>query len=70
MAAGFQDIVETYEVALDIGIRVGDAITYTCLGCKINNDIGIVFVKDFINQCFISDISLNKNPFLIASLSL
>ena len=38
MAAGFQDIVEAYEIALDIGVRIRYGITDTGLSGKIDHD--------------------------------
>ena len=32
VAAGFQDVIETDQVALDVGIRIGNAVTNTGLG--------------------------------------
>ena len=39
MTACFKDVVETDEVALDISIGIGDAVTYSCLGSKVVNNL-------------------------------
>ena len=38
VATCFKDVVETYKVALDISIRVGDAVTNTSLSCEVYNN--------------------------------
>lgn len=47
MTACFKDVVETDEVALDISIGIGDAVTYSCLGSKVYNNRNIVFCEYF-----------------------
>ena len=42
MTTSLEDVVETDEVGLDVGIRIGDGISYTCLGCQIHHHVEIV----------------------------
>ena len=51
MAASFKYVVETDKVALDIGIRISNTISYTCLGSEVYNDRNIVFCEDFMGLC-------------------
>ena len=49
MTTRLQDIVEAYEIALDIGIRVRDGITDTGLRGKIDHYGNPVFTKNFLH---------------------
>ena len=63
-----KDVVETYKVALDISIRIGDAVTNTCLGCEIYNNRDIVFCEDLIYCFFVCNRGVDKSPVTIQSL--
>ena len=45
MTAGFEDVVEPYDVALDIDIGVLDAVAYSCLGCEVDDDVEVIFLE-------------------------
>ena len=45
MAASLQEVVEADEVALDIGIRIGDRVTNTSLCCKVDHNGNLVLGK-------------------------
>lgn len=60
MAAGFENVVETDEVGLNIGIRVGDAVSHACLGCKIDHELRLVLLKDSINERLVCQIALDE----------
>ena len=49
MPTSLQDIIEANHVALNIGIRIGDAIAYTCLCSQIYHHIKVVLLKQSIN---------------------
>lgn len=44
-----QNIVKPYEIALDIAIRVRDAVTHPCLSGKVDHYIYLVFSEYLIN---------------------
>ena len=54
MSASFQYIIEANHVALNIGIRIGDAIAYTCLCCQIYHHVKVVLLEQSINQRLVS----------------
>ena len=60
MAAGFEDIVEANDVALDIDIGVIDAIAHTGLGGEVHHDVEAVLGEQLIYQCLIGDATLHK----------
>ena len=60
MPARFEDIVETDDIALDIHIRILDAVPYTRLSSKIDNDVELVLLKEFVHQRLVSDASANE----------
>ncbi len=43
MAAGFQDVVETDEIAFDVSIRVRNGVANASLCCQIHNNLRLVF---------------------------
>ena len=62
VATGFQDIVETDEVALDICIRILDAVAHTCLCSKVHDHIKVIFPKQAINGGLVGNIAFYKRP--------
>ena len=60
MTTGFEDVIEAYNVALDVSIGVFYAITHTSLGCKVYNNIKFVYGKDVFNYSFVGQISLHE----------
>ena len=48
VAAGLKDVVEANEVALDIGIGIGDRIANACLGGKVDDYIELVGSEEAI----------------------
>ena len=55
VTACFKYIVETDEVALDICVWIGDAVTYACLGCEIYHNSDFVFGENLFYSFLISD---------------
>ena len=64
VATGFQNIVETYHVALDIGIRIRDRVPDTCLCAEIHHDVRVVLIKDTVDECLVRKVSLDKGVVL------
>lgn len=60
MSARFQYIIEAYHVALDVGIRIGDAITHASLGSEVHYYIKVVLLEQSVNQRLISQITLDE----------
>ena len=65
MATGFQYIVETDEVALNIGIGVGNAVTHTGLGCEVHHYSDIMRCKYFFYGCLVGNRCVNECPITI-----
>ena len=61
MAACFQDVVKANKVGFDIYIGMIDGIANACLGGKVNNDSGVLFLKYFISEIFICDGAFDKD---------
>ena len=61
VAAGFQNIVETDQVALDVDVRMIDRIADAGLCGQINYDGGLVYCKYFVDKGLIGDTSFNKD---------
>ena len=62
MAAGFEDVIETDEVALDVGIGVGDAVADAGLCCEVDNDAGLVFLEEAVDAGLVGDVVLDECP--------
>ena len=58
----FKDVVETDKVALDISIRIGDAIANTCLSCKVYYNRDIIFSENLFYGFLVGDRGVNKSP--------
>ena len=62
MTASFKYVIETDEVALDICVWIGDAVTYTCLCCKVNDNDNLVLGEDLLDGGFVGDRIFNESP--------
>lgn len=62
VTAGLQDIVETDKVALNISIRISDAVADSCLGSKVHDNGNLVFREGFLHCVFVSDGGMDKSP--------
>ena len=60
MPASLQDVVEPDHVALDIGVRVLDAITDTSLSRQIHDDIEVVFLEDAVDEGLVGKIAFDE----------
>ena len=60
MTAGFQNVVEANHVALNVGIRVGDGVTHTCLSTQIDHNIRMILIKNTIDECLVRKVALDK----------
>lgn len=68
VAACLQDIVESYKVALDISIRIGDAVADSCLSGKVHDNGNLVFREDFLYCIFVCNGGMDKCPDAMQSL--
>ena len=64
VAASLQNVVETYQVTLDVAIRIGNAVTDTSLGSEVHHHINLVFRENLFNEYFVSDIAFDECPIL------
>ena len=62
VAASFQDVVEADEVALDVGIGVGDAVAYAGLGSEVDDNSGLVLGKKAVDASLVGDVFLDEYP--------
>lgn len=45
ITAGFQDVIETDQINLDVAVGIGDAITDSSLGGQIDNYLRMIGVE-------------------------
>ncbi len=60
MPASLQDVVEPDHVALDVRIRVLDAITDARLSCKVHDDIEVVFLEEAVDEGLVGEVALDE----------
>ena len=60
VAAGFEDVVETGQVGVYVGVRVGDAVAHTGLGGQVDHDVRLVDLEQDLDHSFIGNIGLDK----------
>ena len=58
--ARLQDVVEPDHVALDVSIRVLDAIADTRLSGKVHDDIEVVFLEEVIDEGLVGEVAFDE----------
>ena len=61
VAAGFQDVVETDQVALNVDVRMINRVADAGLCGQINYDGRLVYCKYFVDKGLIGDTAFNKD---------
>ena len=70
VAARLEDVVEPYEVALDIGVGIGDAVAHACLGGQVD-DYGYTVVReDVLHGGLVGDGGVDEGPVALQRLYL
>ena len=70
VTARFKQVVETYEVALYVGVRVGDGVAHACLCGKVDHNGYVVAAEERVYGILVGDGSLHKGPVAPESLYL
>ena len=58
MTASLQNIVKTYQITLDISIRIRDGISHTSLGSQIHYHLWLMLLKEFIHHRLVSNTAI------------
>lgn len=58
VTAGFEDVVESDEVGFYIGIRIGDAVAYSCLCGKVHNNLWLILGEEVFDEWFVGNVAL------------
>ena len=61
VAAGFEDVVETDQVALDVDVRVIDGVADAGLRRQVDDDGGLVYREYFVDQGLVRDAASDEN---------
>lgn len=70
VAARLEDVVESDEVALDIGVGIGNAVAHACLGSEVD-DYGYTVVReDVLHGCLVGDGGVDEGPVALQRLYL
>ena len=60
MPAGLQDVVEPDHIALDVGIRVLNAIADTRLSGEVHDDVEVVFLEELVDEGLVGEVALDE----------
>ena len=60
MPACLQDVVEPDHVALDVRIRVLDAVADTRLSGQVHDDVKVVFLEETVDEGLVGKVALNE----------
>ena len=60
MPTGLQDVVEPDHVALDVRIRVLDAVADTRLSGQVHDDVKVVFLEETVDEGLVGKVALNE----------
>lgn len=66
MSAGFKDVVEAYHIGLDMGIRVDNAVTDSCLGCEVDDDLRSELCEDAVDEGSVCNVSFMESETVIS----
>ena len=70
VAARFEDVVKSDEVALDVSVGIGDAVAHACLGGQVD-DYGYTVVReDCLHSGLIGDGGMDEGPIALQRLYL
>ena len=61
VAAGFKNVVEPDQVALNVDVRVIDGVADACLRGKIDHDRGPVYCEYFVDKSFVCDAASDED---------
>ena len=62
VAAGFEDVVEADEVALDVSVGVCDGIADAGLGGKVHDDSEAVFFEKVVDGGLVGEVCFDEGP--------
>ena len=62
VTARLENVVESDEVALDVGVGIGDAVAHACLGGEVDHYCYLVFGEDCLHGCLIGDGGVDEGP--------
>ena len=60
VAACLEYVVESHDVALDVGVGVGDAVAHTGLGCQVDYDVKRLLVEGVVYQALVCDAAFDE----------
>lgn len=65
MAAGFQDVQESDQVALQVGVRVRNGVAHACLGGEVHDFVELFFGKELVQGFLVVDAHLDESAVLV-----
>ena len=60
MPTGLQYVIEAEDIALDVGVRVLDAVAHTCLGGEVHYDVEVVLLEEAVDEGLVSKVTLDE----------
>jgi len=65
MATGFQNVQESDQVALQVGIRVCNGIAHACLGGEVHDLVEFFFGKELVETFLVVDTHFHESAVLV-----
>ena len=61
VSACFKNIIKSDDIALDIGIRVVDAVTDSRLCSQIDDDLGTILLEGLFHELLVGEVSFDEH---------
>ena len=58
--AGLQDVQEAYEIALEVGVRVGDGVADACLRREVDDCVETLRGEERVQRLLVRDVHLDE----------
>lgn len=65
VAAGFQNVQESDQITLQVGIRVRDRVAHACLGGEVHDLVEFFFGKEFVQRLLVVDSHFYESAVLV-----
>ena len=62
VATSLEDVVETYEVRLDVGVGIGDGVAHTGLSREVDDNIRLKPGEELAYQLIVGNIAFYELP--------
>lgn len=61
VTTSLKNVIKSDKVSFYISIRVGDAVAYSCLCCKVHNNLWLILGEEVFDKLFVGNVALYKS---------